>query len=177
MRTSMSPRPRGFTLMEMLVTVVIISILASLAIPSYREYVMRTNRTVAKVALQDLLARQESYAVDHKGYAFNFAQLGITGTAANSIAYVNRDGTLSRNPAGALYQLSISLNDTGPGISTATCAGLTTADSADDVRLGLRLSATPIANTTDTRCGTLCVSSRGERGAANSATATDCWTR
>lgn len=41
----------GFTLIELMVTVAIVAILASIAYPSYRNQIMRSNRTEAKTAL------------------------------------------------------------------------------------------------------------------------------
>ena len=45
-------KQRGVTLMELMTVVVIISVLASIAYPSYRAQVRRSNRTEARVALE-----------------------------------------------------------------------------------------------------------------------------
>lgn len=158
---------RGFTIIELLIVIVIISILATLAIPSYREYVMRTHRTVAKVALQDLLTRQESYAVDHKRYAADFSRLGIPGSGAASVAYVTSDGVISRDSANALY--SFALAGTGGTISNCTLSGSLTATA-------FSISAVRVVAATDTRCGTLCVTSTGDRGSSAGDVAS-CWRR
>ncbi len=48
----MSRCNRGVTLIELLVVIVVVGILAAIAYPSYRDQVRRSNRTEAKVALE-----------------------------------------------------------------------------------------------------------------------------
>lgn len=50
---------RGVTLMELMVVVVIIGILAAIAYPSYRAQVRRSNRTEARVALEQMAGALE----------------------------------------------------------------------------------------------------------------------
>lgn len=59
MNTPGSPGSKAFTLVELVAVVAIVAILVALALPSYREYLVRTNRTQAIAALLDLAACQE----------------------------------------------------------------------------------------------------------------------
>ena len=60
---------RGFTLIEVLIVVAIVAILATIAIPSYNEYVVTTRRSDAQIALLDLSARLERFFSDNNTYA------------------------------------------------------------------------------------------------------------
>ena len=157
---------RGFTMIEMLVVVCVIGILVAIALPGYRGYVERTNRTVGKAALSTLAARQESYAADHKVYTANFSRLGVSGTGTATTAFLDRQGNLSlASSSSALYQLAV--HDTATG--AATCTGLGTGA----IRFTYVLVATPVNTRTDQRCGTLCLSSSGQRGATGGTE--NCW--
>ena len=59
----------GFTLMEVMITVVIIGILASIAYPSYTNYVTQTRRSDATIALTQLASQQEKFFTQCGGYA------------------------------------------------------------------------------------------------------------
>lgn len=62
-------RQRGFTLIEVLITVVIIGILAAIAIPSYTSYTLRGNRTAAQAVIMDMASKQEQYLLVNRRYA------------------------------------------------------------------------------------------------------------
>jgi type IV pilus assembly protein PilE len=67
----MRSRERGVTLLELMAVVVIIGILASIAIPSYRTYLLRSQRTDATAALLRTAAAQEKFYLQNNRYATN----------------------------------------------------------------------------------------------------------
>jgi type IV pilus assembly protein PilE len=67
----MRTRMQGLTLIELLVVVVVIGILASIAVPSYRNYVMRTHRTDATTMLLRIQSAQEKFFLQNNAYAAN----------------------------------------------------------------------------------------------------------
>lgn len=60
---------RGFTLIEMMITVAIIGILAAIAYPSYTQYVLRANRADAKASLLQTAQFLERYFTINNTYA------------------------------------------------------------------------------------------------------------
>jgi type IV pilus assembly protein PilE len=61
-------RARGVTLIELMIVVVVIAILASIAIPSYRRYLIRAQRSEAKIALLQLQTAQEKFYLQNNAY-------------------------------------------------------------------------------------------------------------
>jgi prepilin-type N-terminal cleavage/methylation domain-containing protein len=59
---------RGFTLLELMVTVAIIGILASIAIPYYFGYVQRSRIIEATTALGDMRSQMEKFYMDNRTY-------------------------------------------------------------------------------------------------------------
>lgn len=74
---------RGVTLLELMVTLVVIALLASIALPTYDTFVQRSRRSEAREALADLAARQEQFFLDNKTYATSLGDLGRETTTAN----------------------------------------------------------------------------------------------
>jgi len=73
----------GFTLVELMITVVIISILAMVAIPAYNDSVRKGRRSDAKSTLANIAARQEQYFMDNKTYAGSLSDLGMASTSTD----------------------------------------------------------------------------------------------
>jgi type IV pilus assembly protein PilE len=73
-------REQGFSLIELMIVVAIIIILATIAIPSYRRYVVRSHRTEAQRALLDLAAREERYFYTNNKYAGSLSDLASAST-------------------------------------------------------------------------------------------------
>lgn len=78
------PRIKGFTLIELMITVAIVAILASVALPAYNGYMARSKISDATSQLSDLRLRMEQYRQDNR-------------------SYVQADGSCAVTPNGSTY--------------------------------------------------------------------------
>ena len=145
-------RPRraaGFTLIELMVTVAIVAILASIALPSYTNQVRKSRRGDAKIGLLDMAARQERFNTTNFRYTTSLAELGYGGTGTNTTVLVPSSTT-------AYYELSITLQN---GTSSFT------------------LKATPRNDQRNDGCQSFTLTDLGVQALADNPTnsVADCW--
>jgi type IV pilus assembly protein PilE len=85
----MKPNQRGVTLIELLVVMAIVGIITAIAVPSYRMYVIRANRSDAKTWLMQTSQLLERCYTNSTPYAYNSA----TCTAAVTLPFDTPQGT------------------------------------------------------------------------------------
>ena len=59
---------RGVTLMELMVVMTIVGVLASIAVPTYRQYAVRTHRAAARACLSEYAQFMERYYTSNLTY-------------------------------------------------------------------------------------------------------------
>lgn len=126
----------GFTLMELVITLLIFAIICTIAIPSYLSYLLKSHRTDGINALDSIQLEQEKYRSNNSSYA-TLSQLW---------------GGVTDSPGG-YYTLSIT-NSTSTGyVATATAIGSQANDTQNGTSCavltltvnGLNTSQTPSA--------------------------------
>lgn len=110
---------KGFTLIEIMITVAIVGILTTIAYPVYTEYVLKSNRSEAVAELVRLANLQEQFYVDNRTYTADMTVFGGGDT--------DNFETESKN-----YLISTALTDGGERFTlTATAQGIQLNDKSD----------------------------------------------
>ncbi|MDB6089133.1 MAG: putative 4 fimbrial pilE-related [Gammaproteobacteria bacterium] len=145
-----TPPSAGFTLIELMVTVVIATILVTVAIPAYTSQIRKSRRTEARTAVLDLASREERFMSTQNSYTASATNLGYPSLPTG---------------IGTYYSLGaptvVAATATAPATFTATATPI--AGSGQDK---------------DTQCASFTVDSTGKQSSLNSSgadsTAT-CW--
>ena len=66
----------GFSLIELMITVAVVGVLASIAYPSFREQIMKSRRSDAMNALSRAASMQERWFTEHSSYTTDINNLG-----------------------------------------------------------------------------------------------------
>jgi type IV pilus assembly protein PilE len=143
----------GFTLIELMVVVLVITILTVIAAPSYTQQVRKSRRTEAKSVLLDLAAREERYMATNGVYASDASVLGMSAWGSVGSNYY----TIAAPTVSAASLSSVGATATPPGFTiTATAVN---------------------SQAKDTQCSTFTVNQTGLQTSqtSSSATSTGCW--
>jgi type IV pilus assembly protein PilE len=143
---------RGVTLIELLIVIVIISVIASFAYPSYQNYVVETKRTAASSILLQVADRQQQFFMDNKRFANDLTALGF----ANNPLVISEDGSVVADAAARGSTYSVSLSNVAATTFTITAAPL------------------HAQATRDTKCGSLTLNQAQLKGSSGGG-GNDCW--
>jgi len=147
---TMHARMRGITLIELLTVVVILSVLMSIAVPTYRRYLIRSQRSEAKIALLQLQTAQEKYYAQYNRYTDKVTAKSTAASPGLGLPGITETG-----------KYDVTVTDIGEGGQT------------------YEASATPHpggGQTDDKDCGKFTIDERGIRGnSTGSGHVQNCW--
>ena len=148
---------KGFTLIELMVTLAVFAILVAIAYPSYRQYIINSRRSDAKILLSDAATHEERFYTQYNTYTTTIVQTaGCTGSACG-LGYAT-----NLSPEG-YYTLAVTVGPTG------------------NINSSFLLTATPTTKggqNNDTTCAAFTLDSTGVKASTNSSnavTTTQCW--
>jgi type IV pilus assembly protein PilE len=86
----MSNQEQGMTLLEIVIAAAVVGILASIALPGYRNYVLRANRAEGRSALLALATAQEKFYLQCNTYAATLDPTATTDCNAGRLRFSTR---------------------------------------------------------------------------------------
>ena len=119
----------GFTLIELMVTVAIVAILSSIALPSYSTYIQRSRVPVALDNLSAYATRMEQRYQDTGSYGAATCGVAVPGSVDNftltcAISGAGQGFTATATGAGRMAGYGYTINHNGVRVTTAHPRGV-----------------------------------------------------
>ena len=111
----------GFTLIELMIVVTIMAIIAAVAVPSYRNYNKRANRSAAAQLLLNIQNREEQYVLDARSYLGNLGSGGLNIVSEGWTCTNDTAVPSTSSCSNSFYVVSVTLS-AGPPISYSIAA-------------------------------------------------------
>ena len=150
-------KPRGFTLIELMMVLVLISMLAAVAIPSYQESVRKSRRAEVRAQLLEVAQYMQRFYSQNDSFANTKA--GLATTVPSELAMVPRHASSGSQS----YDISFATPAAGainPGLASFKIQAVRKADGPMD----------------GDKCGDFTLENTGARGLLNASdTAANCW--
>ncbi len=124
-------KSKGITLIELMITLGIIDIAASLACPAYTSYTLTANRSEGKIALNEIAMAQERFFGNNNSYTVDLSQLA--GFTANPV--VTDKG---------LYSVSSAAGVTGSILTSFTLTAAPQGPQTSDACTAITLTSTGV---------------------------------
>lgn len=137
---------RGVTLVELMVVIAVIGTLAAIAIPSYRRYLIRSQRSEAKISLMQLQTAEEKFYLQNNAYTNNVTAAPPTGLGLPGSSETGK------------YNIAITTFPADAQSYTATASPRTGGGQTDD-----------------TQCVNFTINERGTRGVSGPSGTQFCW--
>lgn len=146
---------RGFTLVELMVTVAILAIISAIAYPSYRDNINRGKRADARALLLENAQFMERFFTENNSYSQSNAAVPVAPVLPNLVS--------PRGATGTNVNYTISFRAI-PALAQTTFA----------------IQAVPVNSMSTDSCGTFTLNNLGQRGTVGHSgvmTSETCWTK
>lgn len=118
---------RGVTLVELMVVITIIGVLAAIAVPGYRRYLIRSQRSEAKISLLAVQTAEEKFYLQNNAYTNNITGAPPAGLGLQAVTETGKyDLAITTFPAdGQSYTATATPRAGGGQTDDSQCVNFT----------------------------------------------------